>query len=415
MRRTDLCDKPRGSVSIGSRLSPPRPTRAIVFLAVAGFASQAMVRSADSLLPQIAADLGVTVGAASVIVSLYTVMHGSMQLVTGPVGDRFEKYRIIAIATALCAVIVMLCGFAQSLLTLTIARVASGACAAWIIPLGMAFIGDVTPYEQRQQVLGRYLSGQITGQLFGQAAGGVIGDLLGWRAVFFVLAAIMAIAALGLFRELAVNPATHPPRHSDDGARGFAAGYRMVLSNPWARIVMLAVACETALVFGAFAYVGADLHLRFGLSFTWVGLVVGTFGIGGLTYALTVKQLVNRLGQPGLALYGACTLGVAYLLLAFAPTAWMAPLAVMLVGLGFYMLHNTLQTNATQMTPQARSTAVALFSAAVYFGQTIGVAAAAPIVDRFGTPPLFVIAAVLLPVLGFWFSAQLKKRMAETP
>src|SRR5262245_62965018 len=113
-----------------------------------------MVRSADSLLPQIATDLGVTVGAASVIVSAYTIMHGSMQLVIGPIGDRFVKYRVIAIATALCAVIVMLCGFAQTLTTLTLARVASGACAAWIIPMGMAFIGDVTPYAQRQQVLG---------------------------------------------------------------------------------------------------------------------------------------------------------------------------------------------------------------------------------------------------------------------
>src|SRR5690349_5556198 len=65
---------------LSPRSTRDSPTRAIVFLAVAGFASQAMVRSADSLLPQIAADLGVTVGAASVIVSSYTVMHGSMQL-----------------------------------------------------------------------------------------------------------------------------------------------------------------------------------------------------------------------------------------------------------------------------------------------------------------------------------------------
>ena len=51
----------------------------------------------------------------------------------------------------------------------------------------MAYIGDVTPYERRQPVLGRYLSGQIFGQLFGQAAGGVLGDLFGWRNVFFLL------------------------------------------------------------------------------------------------------------------------------------------------------------------------------------------------------------------------------------
>ena len=154
-------------------MSPPAtsaasPVRAIAFLAVAGFASQAMVRSADSLLPQIATDLGVTVGAASIVVSTYTITHGSMQLVTGPVGDRFQKYRLIAIATALCGVFTLLCGFAPNLVLLTLARVASGVCAAWIIPLGMAYIGDVTPYERRQQVLGRYLTGQISGQLRGR-------------------------------------------------------------------------------------------------------------------------------------------------------------------------------------------------------------------------------------------------------
>ena len=397
-------------MSLSSAPPAHSPTRAIVFLAVAGFASQAMVRSADSLLPQIATDLGVTVGAASIIVSAYTVMHGSMQLVTGPVADRFAKYRVIAIATALCGVFVMLCGFAPSLTTLTLARVASGACAAWIIPLGMAYIGDVTPYERRQQVLGRYMSGQITGQLFGQAAGGIVGDLLGWRSMFFVLAALFAIAALGLFRELAVNPATRPLLASEERPRGFTASYAMVLGNPWARTLMLAVALENALMFGAFAYIGADLHLRFGLSFTLVGAVVGTFGIGGLIYALTVKQLVGRFGQVGLALYGSLLLGLAYLTLALAPIALVTPLAVLLIGLGFYMLHNTLQTNATQMTPEARGTAVALFSAAVYFGQTIGVALFAPVVDRAGAPPVFVVVAVLLPVLGWWFAARLRKR-----
>ena len=48
--------------------------------------------------------------------------------------------------------------------------------------------------------------------------------------------------------------------------------------------------------------------------------------------------------------------------------------AITAIGLGFYMLHNTLQTNATQMTPEARGTAVAIFSSALYLGQTLGVA-----------------------------------------
>ena len=66
-------------------------------------------------------------------------------------------------------------------------------------------------------------------------------------------------------------------------------------------------------------------------------------------------------------------------MLAVEPFWWIAPVAVAALGLGYYMLHNTLQTNATQMLPEARGTAVA-FSSALFLGQTAGVALAAPIV-----------------------------------
>ena len=384
------------------------PTRAIALLALAGFASQAMVRAADSLLPQIAFDLGVTIGTASVIVTVYAITHGSVQLVVGPIGDRFGKFPTVAVACALCSLTVLSCGLAQSLTTLVIARIGAGLTAACIIPLGMAFVGDVTPYERRQEVLGRYLSGQITGQLFGQAASGIIGDWLGWRTVFFLLASFFALAAVALFRELSLNPTTRP--QPQEGPRGLVADYAVVLANPWARFVIACAVCEAALVWGAFAYVGADMHLRFGLSFTLVGVVVGAFGVGGLVYAATVQQLVLRFGQIGLATLGGIVIALAYLVLAFAPSWWIAPLAVAAIGLGFYMLHNTLQTNATQMTPQARGTAVSLFSAALYLGQTIGVAAASLAIDRTGAPPVFIASALLVPLLGFAVAAKLRAR-----
>src|SRR5262249_9201959 len=106
---------------------------------------------------------------------------------------------------------------------------------------------------------------------------------------------------------------------------------------------------------GAFAYVGADLHLRFGLTFGAIGLIVGTFGIGGLLYAASVQQLVNRFGQAGLAIFGGGPLGLAYVTLARRRALVLTASAVTAIGLGFYALHNTLQTNATQMTPQARA------------------------------------------------------------
>ena len=372
-----------------------------------------MVRVTDSLLPQIAADFGTTVGEASIVVAAYSISHGSIQLIIGPVGDRFGKYRTVAVMCALAAVLVAVCGTVQSLSGLALARLASGAAAGWIIPISMAYVGDVTPFERRQPILARYLSGQIFGQLFGQAAGGVLGDLLGWRNVFYVLAAMFALATIALFIELIVNPRTRMPGHPEETARGFVANYAAVLSSPWARFVILAVFIEASIGWGAFAYVGADLHLRFGLGFTAIGLIVGTFGIGGLVYAGSVQQLMNLLGAPGLAMFGGVLLAFAYVTLAIGAAWWLAPIAVTAIGLGFYALHNTMQTNATQMTPEARGTAVAIFSSAIYLGQTMGVAAGAVVFDRFTAVPLFVMTAITLPLLACWFASRLRRRMTE--
>jgi predicted MFS family arabinose efflux permease len=387
--------------------------RAIVFLAVASFAAQGMVRATDSLLPQIAADLNVTVGAASIVVTAYLLAHGSVQLVIGPIGDRFGKYLCVTIAAAMATVLVALCGLAPSLDLLVAARLGSGLATGWIIPFALAFVGDVIPYERRQQVIGSFLSGQILGQLFGQAAGGVLGDLYGWRNVFFILAGLLAIGTAGLLLELIRNPITRA-KPTSGPALGFIAGNKAVLRTPWARAIIVVAFIEFGTMFGAFAYVGADLHLRFDVGFTLVGLFVACFAVGGLIYSLSVRKLVLRLGQPGLALGGGLMLAAAYVTLAFAPAYWIAPLAITMSGLGFYMLHNTLQTNATQMTPEARGTAVGLFSASLYLGQTAGVAVGGVVFDRFTAVPVFLAAAAILIALGLWFALALKQRAAES-
>src|SRR5262249_35655609 len=154
------------------------------------------------------------------------------------------------------------CGLASNLPMLMAARLACGLATGWIIPLALAFVGDVIPYEGRQRVIGRFLSGQILGQLFGQAAGGVLGDPFGWRNVFFILAAILATAAVLLFIEFTRNPITHASGNPSPRGQGFIADYKTVLGSPWARMLILLAFLESAIMFGAFTYVGADLHLR---------------------------------------------------------------------------------------------------------------------------------------------------------
>ena len=96
----------------------------------------------------------------------------------------------------------------------------------------------------------------------------------------------------------------------------------------------------------------------------------------------------------------------------FAPSLRQAVLLGGLAGLGFYMLHNTLQMNATQMAPEARGVAVSLFASFLFIGQTVGSAGLAGVFDRTHGAPIFAGAAVVLPLLAFWFAHKLKHHSA---
>ena len=78
----------------------------------------------------------------------------------------------------------------------------------------------------------------------------MLGDLLGWRNVFFVLAGMFALATAGLVFELMTNPRTRAPATRTTASRGFVADYAAVLSNPWARFVILAVFIEASIGMG---------------------------------------------------------------------------------------------------------------------------------------------------------------------
>jgi predicted MFS family arabinose efflux permease len=184
----------------------------------------------------------------------------------------------------------------------------------------------------------------------------------------------------------------------------------MILRRPFVRVMLVVVFLECFAMYGAFAYVGADLVHRLGASFAVAGLVLGVFGAGALSYSLSARWLLSRIGERGLVVLGGSVIAAAYTLLAVAPSIAFAVPAMVLLGLGFYMFHNTLQTNATQMAPEARGLAVSLFAFFLFIGQSIGVALAAPIVDHFGAPPVYLAAAVLMPLTALWFRHRLTLR-----
>ncbi|MEO8133965.1 MAG: MFS transporter [Betaproteobacteria bacterium] len=397
----------------------PTGTRAIAILAVAGFFSSAAFRICDSLLPQLATTFGSSTGEAAHTITVFAVAYGSLQVLWGPIGDRFGKYRTAAFATLACAVGNVGAVFADSLTALTIWRAIAGATGGGIIPLSFAWIGDTIPYARRQAVLARFLTATILGVASGQFIGGLFADTLGWRWAFAVLASSYVVAGALLQFEVrrhrrlraSADAATQLASQVAAAPRlPFRSQVGAILSDRWARIVLATVGIEGAIIFGALAFVPADLHERLGISLTAAGGIVAAYGLGGVAYTLVARRLVARLGERGLAQYGGVVMLPAFAALWLGPGWQTALVGCFVAGFGFYMLHNTLQTNATQMAPETRGTAVAMFASSFFVGQSIGVAIASLMVDHAGIRWLFPIAMVLLPLLATAFARALRTR-----
>lgn len=393
------------------------PRGAVACLALAAFASAMSLRINDALLPRLSAEFGVSLGAASQVIGLFAIAYGLAQLFFGPVGDRYGKYRVIAWAAVASCLTALLCALAPGFDSLRVARVLAGATCAAVIPLSMAWIGDVVPYAQRQPLLARFLIGQIVGLSAGVWLGGFAADHLPLWAPYVMVALGFAAVSVALFaidRRLPDRARSTRKAHGSALRRSFS-DFASVLSRPWARVILGLVFLEGIGLYGPFAFIAAHLHRAFGLSLSAAGGLVMAFGLGGFVFALLSARLVERLGEPGLARWGGVLMGLSMLTIAYAP-AWEWALAgSSVLGLGFYMLHNTLQVNATQMAPDRRGAAVSAFASCFYLGQSVGVALCGFWVGTLGTARLLALGAVTVALVAAGFVALRARRPVSAP
>jgi predicted MFS family arabinose efflux permease len=123
-----------------------------------------------------------------------------------------------------------------------------------------------------------------------------------------------------------------------------------------------------------------------------------------------VRRLIASLGQWGMMKAGGLAAGLAYLVIAF-PVPWpVVSLAFLVAGFGFYMLHNTMQTQATELAPTARGSALALFASSFFIGQGIGPVLYGYISTHTGFAPLFLGVGALTAGLGFASARLIRRR-----
>ena len=362
------------------------------------------------MLPKLASEFDVTAAAAGTVITWFALAYGGFQLVHGPIGDRLGKLRTIAGALLLAGVASCACAAATSLDSLAMYRFAVGMTAGAVIPLSFAYIGDNIPFESRQAILGRFIGGILLGQTSGPLLGGLFSDWIGWRYTFLVPG--FAFVAIGL---LLANAAKGEQVALDPGRSSVLRVYLMLFRRPLVQAMCAFVALESFFFSGLFAYFGVYMHDTFAFSFTIIGICLAAFGVGGVAYSASVKFLMERLGQAGIVRVAGGLLLGGHLALALLPHPWLMFPLIVVLGFGFMMLHNTMQTFATEMAPGARGAGVALFAFALFFAQAIGVSVFGAFIDSdmmsaTGFPALFSVVGIALGLLAVVFAAWITRR-----
>ncbi len=393
------------------RSSERIPRRLVLLMAVACGATVANLYYVQPLLNVIAHDLGVSDGAAGLLVTCAQVGYALGLALLVPLGDLLERRRLMTTMLVGAAATATVCATAPSFPVLAVGLVATGSLSVVtmiLVPLAASLAGP----QERGQVVGTVMSGLLVGILISRTLSGLIAALGGWRLTFVFAAALMLVLAVALRRGLPVVAPTERLR------------YRALL-----RSVLALVAAEPILrrrmLFGAFAMAGFSVlwtsiaFLLAGPPYGYGEGVIGLFGLAGLAGAL-IAPVAGRLADRGhtrLALGGALSATLAsWILLDLGRSSLAALIAgIVLLDLGIQATHINNQSAVYRLHPEARSRLTTAYMVAYFTGGVLGSTLASTIYASSGwTATCLLGAAPALAGLVVWLATQGRSRVSAT-
>jgi predicted MFS family arabinose efflux permease len=287
-------------------------------------------------------------------------------------------------------------------------RILAGIGSGGVFPVALSLTSDLVGAEKRQVAIGRTLAGSMTGNLLGASFSGVIGDFLGWRGVLAVLGLLVIAASVAVAAGFRGAALARAPKSNLSTLRH---GYRTIFSNPNA-LCYAAVFIEGCCVLGLFPYLASFLFELGETRLSIAGIVIAGFAVGGLLYTMTVSRFLPRLGVNGMMITGASLVGLQLAGIAFGPGWKIQAISLLFMGWGFYMIHGCLQVFASELSAEARATALSLHSFFFFMGQTVGPIAYGFGLHSVGKVPTLLTSAVIIVALGFACARLLRQTRA---
>ncbi|MEV0597830.1 MFS transporter [Streptomyces sp. NPDC050315] len=327
------------------------------------------------LLPTIADSVGVTEAAAASTVTAYTIVYAVTAPFLGAVSDRFGRQPTIVAGTVLFLLGNALAAVADSLTVLIVARVLGALGAGLAGPSIWAHIAETAPDAVRGRAVGLGMALFSAGQVLGVPAGSFLAGWGGWRTSFWGLT-VLTLAALPLVHRQ-TRPAQAAP--AERPALDFGTVFE-VWRDSVLRHTLIVVLLLQAANLGAYTFLGAVLHDRFGLSVDALGLLGILVGAGSALGSLAAGRIGDRARQRGAgdAVWipvWALVLGASAVLAALGSPLVLAGAGVLVWFFASGAFGTNVQTLLLNARPALGATSSSWNSATLYAGTAVGVAA----------------------------------------
>jgi MFS family permease len=331
--------------------------------------------------------LAEVVGAAGA----YFLAYGLMQPIWGILSTRIGLATTMTWSIVVGSLATVASTFAQDVTTLTILRATAGGFFASAFPAALIYVGTTTTPQRRQRDVTELMTGVALGTALSTVIAGSITYFIGWRWMFLLSGIVCLLSTLYVARlaELPRMPFRAP----------LIAPLRRVLSNPIVYQLLALAVLDGLAILGALTFLPTAVEST-GRNAATAAAVTATYGIAVLFAARTVGRLSHQVAASRFILVGALVGAIACGVLAISVGLVAAVLACALLGVAWASMHSSLQTWATEVTPDERGLTVSFFAGSLFAGSALAAGLGGPFAEDHDFTRLFGAAAVVLVSIG---------------
>jgi predicted MFS family arabinose efflux permease len=287
------------------------------------------------LIPALSATFGTTVQSVGYVVPAYLIPYGVSTLVYGLLADRLGIHRVMFGSLAAFVVLTALTATARSIEQLALWRALTGLGASGVVPLALALVGRVFPYEQRGRPLGWLFGAMAGGMAFGAPLGAILTPVIAWQGLFLVVGAAGMTVLLMLMTYRPMIAAAAQPVSGT--LADLWRGYKDLLGTPRARRTYGYVLVNSMFHSGVFTWLGVYFERRYNIGPAAIGLTLLGYGVPGFLFGPLIGRAADRWGRARLIPIGLGLSALAAVLLILDFPIGVAPVLAMLLSLGYDM------------------------------------------------------------------------------